>query len=546
MGYVLKVVEGQAEPDRHDLVEDQVLIGRDRACGVLIEYPAVSRRHARLLRGREGYLLEDLGSRNKTYVNGKKVQQRVLLKPGDRITICETTFLFQADLPATEENAEEYGGSTVLSTIDVTSAAAALGEANSEARLHAMLRITQALGATLDLPRVLSQMLDGLFEVFPAADRGLVLLCDGDRLIPQAVKVRRESAGNVRYSRTIVSKVIAQRRAILSEDVRQDRQLPSESILGLPIRSVMCAPLLAQDSRVLGVIQLDTDDPRRRFGGGDLEILTTVAVQAAISIQFTQLHGERVRHARLERELELAKDVQHSFLPLSDPDLPGYSFWSHYQSAAEVGGDFYDYLEIPGGRHAVLLGDVAGKGIPAALMMAKISASCKQALLLNPGSLRDAMIAVNRDVCGSPAGMHFITLVVCMLDPASHEITLASAGHMSPIVLRRDGTLQEPADEKVRGLPVGVTAEFCYETATIRLDPGECVVLYSDGLSDAMNPAREPYSIAGIRQQLSALIGRSPSEIGGLLLEDVQRHMGDCDQFDDMSLVVFGRSAEPA
>ncbi|NUQ61505.1 MAG: SpoIIE family protein phosphatase [Pirellulales bacterium] len=544
MPYLLTVVEGPASPERCQLGDNEVVIGRERTCGVMIDFPAVSRRHARLVPDAEACWIEDLGSRNGTYVNGSRVDRRLKLKPGDRIVICETTFVLQSADASAEDSAIAHDGGSVVSSLDATSTLSVLRGSPAEARLEAMLRITQALGPTLEFQKVLGQMLDGLFDIFPAADRGLVLLRERERLIPRAMKLRRESSENVRYSRTIVEKALAQRQAILSEDARQDIGIPSESLISLPIRSVMCAPLLAQDSTALGVIQLDTDDPRRRFNANDLQILSTVAIQASMSIQFTQIHHERMRHAKLERELELAKQVQHSFLPVENPEIPGYRFWSHYQSANQVGGDFYDYLRLPGGHCAVLLGDVAGKGVPAALMMAKVSACCKLALLANPTDLCKTMAAVNAEVCGSQAGVRFVTLVVCILDPATHAITLASAGHMSPMVRRRDGSVEEPADLQVRGIPLGVMPEFAYTTTQIQLHPGECAVLYSDGLSEAMNSAGELYSTGRIRRHLESSETKEPADLAKSLLDDIRQHVAGSEQFDDMSLVIFGRVPE--
>ncbi|NLX97654.1 MAG: SpoIIE family protein phosphatase [Rhodopirellula sp.] len=544
MAYVLRVVEGQASPNQYAIGEGEVLIGRDRGCNVLIDFPGVSRRHASLRVEGDRCFLEDLNSRNRTYVNGSPIADRVVLKPGDRLSICDTIFMLEPEDASCADAAVEHNGGSVVSSLDATSTLKVVQGSPAEARLEAMLRITQALGPTFELRRVLGQMLDGLFDIFPTADRGLVLLREGERLVPRAMKMRRESAENVRYSRTIIEKAMSQRQAILSEDARQDIGIPSESVLSLPIRSVMCAPLLSQNSAALGVIQLDTDDPRRKFSAGDLQILSTVAVQASMSIQFTQLHNEWIKHAKLERELELAKQVQHSFLPLEHPKLQGYRFWSHYQSANEVGGDFYDYLKLPSGSCAVLLGDVAGKGIPAALMMAKVSACCKLALYGNPSDLCKTMSAVNVEVCGAQGGIRFVTLVVCMIDPAAHEITMASAGHMSPMIARNDGTVEEPADVEVRGIPLGISDDFTYNTIRTQLWPGECVMLYSDGLSEAMNPADELYSIDRIRQHLVSYGSRDPAELGESLLTDIRAHVGRSKQFDDMSLVIFGREPE--
>ncbi len=541
MAFALKVIEGHASPNYCTIGEDRIVIGRERSCNVVIDFPGVSRRHAGLTARGEICSIEDLGSRNRTFVNGTPIADHLTVKPGDRICICETTFVLQSATTPDEDSAIEHNGGSVVSSFDATSTLSVIQGTAAEARLQAMLRIMQALGPTLELQRVLGQLLDGLFDIFPAADRGLVLLREGDRLMPRATKFRRQSGENIRYSRTIVEKAMGQRQAILSEDARDDIGIPSESIAGLPIRSVVCAPLLAEDSTALGVIQLDTDDPRRKFTSADLQILSTVASQTAMSIELTRLHNERVKRVKLERELELARQVQHSFLPLDYPRISGYRFWAHYQAANEVGGDFYDYLELPNGRWAVVLGDVAGKGIPAALMMAKISAWCKLALLGTPSDLAKVMTAVNNEVCGAQGGIRFITLAVCIIDPATHLMTVASAGHMSPIVRRADGVLDEPADDDVRGLPLGVVVDYHYETARTQIGPGDCVLVYSDGLNEASNPAGELYSISRIHRHLESSGARDPADLGKSLLDDIRLHAARREQFDDMSLVVFGR-----
>jgi serine phosphatase RsbU (regulator of sigma subunit) len=426
--------------------------------------------------------------------------------------------------------------------LNLSSGAIPIRKTTAEARLRAVLSINKALGRTLDLDTLLPKMLAGLFEVFAQADRALVLLREGDRLTPKAVRHRKGHLESIEYSKTIARKAMDDQQAILSEDVATDARFPlTRSIQDFQIRSVMCVPLLSPAGDALGVIQVDTRDPRRKFDDDDMQVLAALASQASVAVEYAQLHKEMVKQARLQKEIDIARDVQCSFLPKSTPDVEGYGFWAYYLAAGKVGGDFYDFLRLPNGKQAVLLGDVSGKGIPAALMMAKASTVCKVALLNHPDNLADAMHAINNEVCDVSVQAAFITLAICLIDPRTHEITLGNAGHMSPVFRRADGTIEEPADENIRGYPLGVERDFRYRTHATPLKPGESVLLFSDGVSEAMNCRGELYSSERIHRHLAGLSGAGPAELGKTLVEDVRRYLGDCDQNDDISLVVFRR-----
>jgi len=544
----LRVVQGKDRDRRYELADGEIFVGRDQSCQIVIDDDSVSRRHARVLLENDTCVIEDLQSRNGTYVNGQKIDGRVALDNRDRVEIGITLFEYQSSSAAKHESPTvQYEGSprpngSVLCSMDLTHTADTLGQVNAEGKLRAILQITRSLGKSLNLRSLLSRMLDGLFEIFPQADRGLVLLRDGNRLVPAAVKDRRGKKERLEYSKTIISKAVMERRAILSRDVAHDEDIPAAvSITQLNIRSVMCVPLLTQDRKVLGVIQLDIQDKTRKFDTDDMEILTSVASQASVSVAHAQLHREKMKHARIERELSFARDVQHSFLPRAMPELEGYSFWAYYQAARQVGGDFYDFLRLPNGNEVIVLGDVAGKGVPAALMMVRVSGLCKLALLSHPDNVGEAMNALNRDVYDASSDKGFVTLVLCVIDPETHDVEVAIAGHMPPLFLRTSSTIDGEVGYNARGRPLGIEREADYRTEHTELAPGESVLLFSDGISEAMSSAEEPYSIDRIREQLLRTQGEEPAETGQALLDDVREHVADGEQRDDVSLVIFRR-----
>ena len=332
------------------------------------------------------------------------------------------------------------------------------------------------------------------------------------------------------------------RRAILCNDLSLERPVPmTESILSSRMRSVACVPLLSQELQPLGVIELDAYDREARFSAEDLELLNCVARQVSLSLEYSQLHRRLVQQARLQQELDLARVIQQAFLPQAMPDLAGYGFWAYYKATGTVGGDYYDFVRLPDGRQVVLLGDVAGKGIPAALMMARLSAICRSALLGCAHDLCLAIAAMNREICEVAGEGGFVTLALCAIDPARHEVTVASAGHMSPILRRNDGTLDEPADDAVRGLPLGCAEHLECKTATRLIGPGECVALFSDGIIDAMDARQRLYSIDRVRAGIAGMTTTDPAAIGEAILQDVWKHSAGQPQCDDMAMVVFGR-----
>jgi serine phosphatase RsbU (regulator of sigma subunit) len=550
---VLQVLTGKSAGTLYPLVQECVRLGRHPECEVVVDLNSVSRFHAQLVRDGENYLLEDLGSRNGSYINGRRAEGRVPLNDNDRVRICDTLFVYRtkaegelAPAPPRAEEHENETTTTILSSIDASSSVDVLAKVNPEGKLRAVLEISQAIGQTLDLDTIYPKVLDSLFTIFPQADRALILLLDAaERLVPKCVKHRREDRDTVRFSKTIVRRAMGEQKAILSKDASSDERFAlAESIADFRIRSVMCVPLLAGDRKPMGVIQIDTQSAHQQFDEDDLQILASVANQASTMLENARLHSEILKQERIRRELGFAKDVQAGFLPRRMPRVPGYDFWAYYEAAGQVGGDYYDFLTLPNGRQAIVLGDVSGKGVPAALLMAKATSDTKVALLTNPDSPAAAMGVLNNLICAASLEDKFITMALCVIDPATHCLTIVNAGHMSPMIRRASGAIEEPAHQEVSGLPAGVMEDFSYQAVEAPLAVGDCVVLFSDGISEAMNGKDEAYSIERIRSLLHS-VPVSGGQFGELLIKDVRQHMGDRPQSDDISLVVFTRSASP-
>ena len=288
----------------------------------------------------------------------------------------------------------------------------------------------------------------------------------------------------------------------------------------------------------IGIIQLDSRVKQVSFDQADLELLAAVAVPIGVVVE---------NHGLLEVKASLAAavEVQAGLLPRKRPVIAGYSFWERYQPALEVGGDYYDYIPVEDGppvgcaRWAVAVGDVAGKGMPAALLMASLSAEVRH--LVRSGAVPNvAARRANLHVYEADLPGRFVTLALAEIDAATHQITLANAGHMPPLVRRADGTVTTIGTEEDSGLPLGIKRDETYGTITTVLAPGEVVVMFTDGVTDAMNKKDQPFGSDNLRKAV-ATAGRGPSQVGDDVLRALRAHVGSRPQFDDIALVCFGR-----
>ncbi|HEV3340703.1 MAG TPA: SpoIIE family protein phosphatase [Pirellulales bacterium] len=541
---LLQAINGENAGQRYLIAGDNAVIGRDPDCDVVLHVTAVSRRHARVFVDSGTFFIEDLHSRNGTFVNGQPVVAPQRLAENDRVAVCEAMFSFHQQSSPTllvDEDGDTVGAG-VRATVQLKAPRASLHAAmvSAEAKLNAILEVSQSIGSALAEDEVLNKILDSLFKIFLQAERGFVVLCEGadDALVIMAEKHRHpDDDVSAWLSRTLVSRAMASREAILSSDAANDprfRQgdLRMSSAL-LRIRSVVCAPLVDSQGKALGVLQLDTLDQRTPFDQPDLELLATVARLAAIAIENARLHETAMKKRAMDHDLSIARDVQHRFLPKKAPELAGYEFFHFYEAAEQLGGDYFDYIWLPGDRLAVVLADVSGKGIPAALLMARLAAETRYLLVGQP----DPAVAFDRLCAGWDDG--FVTMTVAILDGANHEVQFVNAGNLPPMLRHAEGRVEQLGEEHTC-LPLGVSPDFKYESFKVSLAPGESIVMLTDGISEAMNDDNELYGIGRLQDQLFRGAA-GVAELGSQLLADVKEFVGERSQADDMCLVCFGR-----
>jgi len=549
------IVESGASLGARFLISQPSEIGRSAQAAIPLRDGSVSRRHAVIAPGAGGWVLSDLGSQNGTRLNGQKVTGPTPLHDGDAVTVGTVACTFRLgappksfsgtlskvvlvrDLPHSVLEARGAVGGTMLVRAKHESAD------DWSRRLQLVYDVGLALRGTLDEETMLQLILEKVFHVFPKADCGFVMTYDAttDALVSRAVQTRRGDVSQIAMSTTIVWDAIRNRRAILSLDAKHDgRFAEGLSVQLLGIRSVVCVPMLAGEE-VFGVVTLYTAAAQMQFDGDDMAVLLAIAGQAALALSNVNLHRRLVAEEAVLHDLALARRVQERFLPQRCPLVRGWEFRGHYAPALDVGGDYYSFLPLEEGHFGVAIGDVSGKGVSAALFMARLGSEMRFHAVGRTDPC-EILACVNNALAAEADDGMFVTCLLLVIDTASGLARFANAGHLLPLVRRADGNVVRiPAPPNV---PLALVSGSAFSGGSFHLDPGDTAVLYTDGVSEAPRGA-ELFGDARVLETVGASDG-SAEDIVTHLVASVLAHLRGEPPADDLTIVAVGRTPSGA
>ncbi len=511
------------------------------------EDAGLSRQHLVIERNGDVWSVRDLESKNGTLVNAVRISGVHPLAQGDRISAGHLTLEFN-DLsnPVKAQTVvfiEPNAGDPAESTT-VISLQGALGPDMNEdpgktrifqgsPQMRALIRAGRELAYHRPLAELFEVIMDLSVEAVGAA-RGVLMTVEGDHL-----QVRAARGGGFQISSTVRDRVLKEKASLLVRDAQLDHAFREHlSIVEHKVRSMIAVPLQTND-RVIGLIYLDTSSMVRAFSREDLNLLTVMANVAAIRIENARLAEVEQAERLLAKELDQAASIQRKLLPTAAPRLPGLDIAGYNASCHTVGGDYYDFIEFPDGRVAILVGDVAGKGMPAALMMSSLQARV-QVLFEDPDNLAKKVARLNRVVSANCPDNRFITFFICILDPKNGEIVYCNAGHNPPLLVRRNGDV-EPLTKG--GLILGILGNAPYVEDTCRMDPGDLVVLFSDGVTEAFHPdTQDEFGEDRLVEVMKACHHYSSEQIIAETNRAVAQWTAGSPPSDDITLVVARRN----
>jgi serine phosphatase RsbU (regulator of sigma subunit)/pSer/pThr/pTyr-binding forkhead associated (FHA) protein len=503
-------------------------IGRRTAADLQIISTDVSREHAEIVRDGDQYILRDRGSRYGTFVNGEPVTERALTF-GDRIRLGRTDaieLVFQGD--------EATSGLRETAT-----------DINDLRQMAGILNGLRALGSGRVLPEVLTLVMDSALEV-TKAERGFVMLANAAGELE--FKVARGRGGQTlkgtsfATSEKIPREVFTTGRSRTVSDL-MDGSLASvhDGTIAVGIRSVLCVPLLVMSQsgaeglpqRVMGVLYLDGRERSTMTSRATLEALEAFATQAAIAIESARLYAEEAEKGRIERDLRVAAEIQRALL--AEPAYKG-SFCDLAAVSVPcrtVGGDFYDYLDLAGGAFAFALGDVAGKGPPAALQAAAVQTNFAALAPVseNPAS---AMSKINVALLRRAVEARFATMFYGRLD-ADGKLDYSNAGQEPPILVQSGGRITKL---ETGGPVLGLLGMASYDLGSLVLEHGDIVVVCSDGVTEARNAAGDEYGGDRLVEALGRCHGMKPDAVMDALMASVRTFVGSAPQADDITTLV--------
>jgi len=536
-----------------------ITIGRRSTNEIQVLDPTVSRDHARIDRDGNEYFVEDLASTHGTFVNHERIGRHDL-SANDRIRLGGAmghvlTFRSGGEFTMLIGTTGKQTATEPLATAEGNKVA------RQDARsLTALLEISKALNSSLRITDVLEKVMDAVIALTDGERCMMLLGKNADELEVAAHRNLAAKSDKVQYSQSVVRNVFESDESTILTDVAEDERFSAQqSIVGLNLRTVMCVPLRlshfsddaeeqlgeyqtgasggGDTSRILGVLYVDRRSPTRHFGDQDLAVLESFTSHAAIAIDNARLYEEALEKRRLEEDLRVANRIQRSLLLSDFPESSWYDVHAVNIPSRGVGGDYYEFFEIEDGGLGFAVGDVSGKGIPAAMLMATLQAAFLAAIR-GDTNLADACSHVNDFIVERTTPERYATFFVGRLK-SDGTLNYVNAGHNPAMLIDGDNKAEELIGG---GMPLGLFPAREYEIQETHLPSGGVIVAFSDGVSEANDPDENEYGMERFEQAVRAHHDRSAERISKAVFDDVELFADGTPPFDDLTLMIVKRT----
>jgi len=506
-------------------------IGRRSECDLRLTGADISRVHAEIAVENGSITIRDKQSRFGTFVNGERIAAEKALAHADQLRFgqagdTDIYFYVDEEAPSVERSA--------------------VSAANELRQMAALLEGLRALGSGRVLDDVLSLVLDSAIEV-TGAERGFIMLANREKQLEFKMARARGKVTlpgrTFETSRKIPETVFATGRLNIVEDLLEHdfAQIHSQTV-ALGLRHVLCTPLRlvryverAEQrgaDEIIGVLYLDSRERGALKSAPALSALETLSAEAALAIENARLYREALEKAKFEQELKVAAAIQQALLP------PGNRAGAFFSTAAAsiacraVGGDFYDYVDLPSGQFGFILGDVAGKGSPAALLAAAVLGMFSAEATYQPKA-STLITRLNHGLFRRAIESRFLTTFYGMLG-SNGELTYCNAGHNAPLLVSASGIRRL----ETGGVVLGLFDHASFDEETVVMQPGDYIVLFSDGVTEALNPAGEEFTDERLIECVNAHLGDSPQDVLDAVLAEVRTFCADATQSDDVTVVM--------
>ena len=395
-----------------------------------------------------------------------------------------------------------------------------------------------AIGGSAEPEQIVETLVDRLMHAVEA-EQAVVTLLEQDEQDPMKTSIRLRATSAIdnafRLGDSVLGWMYLHKEPLVVNDPKTDerfKRVPWDE----SIRSMMCVPLLIK-ANLTGLVTIYNKKVGPGFTEDDKRLLTIISAQSAQLIENAKLYQESLKLAQVQAEQNSAYEIQRNLLPESDPAVNGYDIAGSSTPAQTVGGDYYDFIDINNGRWAICLGDVSGKGIPASLLMANLQATLRGQTLSNL-DVDQLVTHANAHMYRSTGDERFVTLFYSELDLNTHKLVYCNAGHEQPIRISADGEISRL---ETTGIAVGVLDSYPFTKADITMQPGDTIVIFTDGVTDATNKSKEMFEY----HRLEETVKKHKDEPAVTMIESifgaVKEHVGDADQFDDLTLIVIKR-----
>jgi serine phosphatase RsbU (regulator of sigma subunit) len=527
----LRLASGDGPAEVFALRADRVVLGRAHDCDLILPDVLLSRRHAEIARTAGGWALRDLGSLNGTRLNGVRVEGEQSLRDGDTISMSDWSLVFH-DAEAPSDPALLASGARLRDVTELaTRSDIEAGALVRQSRILGVLtRAAAAVVATPSVECLLDALLGHLLEAVPAR-RGAVVLFEAAPTLAAAKAV--EGAPPTAIDPAVAERLLRSQGAFLAPRVAAEDG---------SVRSVLCAPLWFSGTppapeRIAGCVALEAPADPTPFEEEDLHLVTAVANLAASRLESLRLREENADKHRLEEDLRGAARIQESLLPDETPTLPGWELAGSSRLCSAVGADYYDFSPDDGGL-LLALGDVAGKGLAAALLMATLRAAVR-ALWREGDPLPWVVSRVNENLLETVPPNRFATLFLARVDTTTGDVLWVNAGHAGPLVARADGPHEVL---EATGTILGVFEDASWEEGRTTLGPGDVLVLLSDGVMEAARAAAHDLGPERLAAVVRARGGGSASTLLAALQAAAEEGLGGARRADDHTFVVLRRT----